>query len=81
MSYGEEYPAEMDMTIFSYDDIDAYTKFMAYAQEFNQKNDYVDFIDKATLKCSKCMDIFTNQNEASIHATNTGHWDFEEYKN
>lgn len=81
MSYGEEYPVEMDMTIFSFDDIDAYTKFMEYAKEFNQKNDYVDFIDKPTLKCSNCMDIFTNQNEAAIHATNTGHWDFEEYKN
>ena len=81
MTYGVELPPELDITIFSYDDIDAYTKFMHYAKEFNNNKDYVDFIDKPTLKCSSCQDVFCNQNEAADHATNTGHWNFEEYKN
>ena len=80
MTYGENYPDDMDMTVFQYDDIDAYTKFMQYAKDFNAKKDYVDFTDKPTLKCSDCKDVFCNQNDAATHATNTGHWNFEEFK-
>lgn len=80
LSYGENCSDDMDITIFSYDDIDAYTKFTEYAKEFNSKGDFVDFTDKPTLKCSNCKDVFCNQNEAALHATNTGHWDFEEFK-
>lgn len=80
MNYGENYPDDMDITVFNFDDIDAYTKFMEYAKEFKNKGDYVDLIDKPTLKCSTCEEIFCNQNEAAIHATNTNHWNFDQYK-
>ena len=69
---------ELDITIVDHDDIDAYTKFMKLAEEEKARNNYVDFTDKATLKCSTCQDVFTNQNEAAIHGTNTNHWNFEE---
>ena len=78
MSFGSNYPDDMDMTIFGYDDVEAYTKFMEYAKDFNKNKDYVDFTEKPKLKCSACKDVFCNQNQAAVHATNTGHWDFDQ---
>jgi ubiquitin thioesterase OTU1 len=69
---------ELDITIVYHDDIDAFTKFMKLAEDEKDRNNFVDFTDKATLKCSTCKDVFTNQTEAATHGTNTNHWNFEE---
>ena len=78
LTFGETYSDEMDITIVSHDDINAFTKFTELAKDYQSKGDFVDFTDKAILKCADCDNVFSNQMEAAVHATNTNHWNFNE---
>ena len=58
LTFGETYSDEMDITIVSHDDINAFTKFTELAKDYQSKGDFVDFTDKAILKCADCDNVF-----------------------
>jgi len=64
-------------TMFPSDNVDILEKARELAREAQSSRQYTD-VNKFTLKCLVCQDLFTGQVEAQQHAKKTGHMNFGE---
>jgi len=75
----ESAPKELDITIFSPDDISVHSKMNSFINSLHKAG---QFTNMATfqLLCGDCNEVLTGEKEAALHAATTGHGNFVEIK-
>lgn len=79
LTFAEDLPEDMDVTVFSTNDLVAFSKARNVAEEAKKKKEYTD-VAKFDLRCLVCQKGLVGQKEAVEHAKSTGHQNFAEYK-
>ena len=77
-NYSENEEEATDVTMFPVEDQDTYNAALIYAQELREKRMFTD-VGNFSLMCGVCSQGFVGEREAVIHATSTGHANFQEY--
>lgn len=75
----EDGPEELDVTVFSVNDIGAVNKAMSLVKAAHERHEYTD-VSNFKLRCMQCGAQLKGEREAQEHAKKTGHKNFAENK-
>ena len=67
-----------DITIFSPEDNEKMIMFKDYVESIKAKGDFVDTSNINNLKCEVCDTEFFSEEEAVVHGSSLGHWNFKQ---